>query len=257
MSAVTLLPGIHLVGSGAAGFDLSDSLDCHVYLIEGRTAWALIDSGSGNDSARIIDNIRGLALKSGLDLGMPATLLLTHGHADHSGGAGDLVAAFPTLRARAGSPAAGWISQGNALGISLDRGKASGAYPEEFAYRGTPGVQPLEADELFDLGGHSIRVIETPGHADGHSCFLLREDGTNQGGALFSGDCVFTRGRISLQNLHDVDIPAYAASLSRLHALGIDALFPGHYSVSLHEANRHIRKAHDVFSAGSLPPNAP
>ncbi|GAB3125305.1 MBL fold metallo-hydrolase [Glaciibacter psychrotolerans] len=259
MSAITLRPGVHLVGSGAAGFDLSDALDCHVYLIEGTTGWAVIDAGSGNDSARIVASIRSVAAARGLDLTQPGTLLLTHGHADHSGGTADLLAAFPTLTAYAGAAAAEWVSRGDLQGISLDRGKASGAYPADYAYGGAAPVLPLAGGETRGFGGRSIRVIAAPGHARGHLCFLLQDNAPGPGSAriLFSGDCVFTRGRISLQNLHDVDIPAYANTLAVLDGLNIDALLPGHYSVSLSNAARHIRIAHDAFQAGSVPPNAP
>jgi glyoxylase-like metal-dependent hydrolase (beta-lactamase superfamily II) len=79
-------------------------------------------------------------------------------------------------------------------------------------------------------------LLETPGHR-----------------ALFSGDCVFTGGRVSLQNLHDCRIPEYAASLARLAELEIDELFPGHHEICLARGRRHLVAARDVFTRGLLP----
>jgi hydroxyacylglutathione hydrolase len=251
MSAIELLPGIHLVGSGNAGFDLTNPLDCHVYLIEGDFSWALIDAGSGSDSARIIDNIR----ETGVNLARPGHLFITHGHADHSGGAGDLADAFPTMNVWAGAPANEWIMNGDTDAISLDRGKASGVYPDSYLFRSCREVGMVADTASFDLGGCAIEAVYSPGHADGHVSYLLHaRDGRR---VLFSGDCVFTRGRVSLQNLHDVSIPAYAHTMARLTKLKADVLLPGHYSLSLSNAARHIARAHEAFVAGSVPPNAP
>ncbi len=257
MNSMMLLPGLHLVGSGSAGFDLSDPLDCHVYLVEGTTSWAVIDAGGGGDSQRIIENITSVAKASDLNLAAPGVLLLTHAHADHSGGTADILAAFPSLTARAGTAAAEWVTNGDLVGMSLDRGKASGAYPLDYTYRGTAPVQSIRDNDVVELGGRRLTAIASPGHADGHICFLLEDDLLDAATVLFSGDCVFTRGRISLQNLHDVNIPRYAATLARLASFDVDALLPGHYSVSLADAGRHIRAAHAAFAAGGVPPNAP
>lgn len=251
MNAVTLFEQVHLVGSGNAGFDLTDPLDCHVYLIDGADSWAVIDAGSGNDSGRIIDNM----LSTGIDFQRPGALLLTHGHADHSGGAGDLRAAFPSLSVWAGAPVGEWIMSGNTQAISLDRGKASGAYPETYTYRACSNIRVIADAASIELGGCSIEAIRSPGHADGHFCYVLRLPDSRL--VLFSGDCVFTRGRVSIQNLHDVSIPAHAHTISKLNSLGIDALLPGHYSLSLSDASRHIAAAHAAFTAGRIPANAP
>lgn len=69
----------------------------------------------------------------------------------------------------------------------------------KLARAGTPSV-------VFGPGSiadaHS--AAEPVAHADGHTCYLLDAP---EGRALFSGDCVFTGGRISLQNLHDARVP--------------------------------------------------
>ncbi|WP_405869040.1 MBL fold metallo-hydrolase [Streptomyces sp. NBC_00005] len=228
---------VTLVASGAAGFDLTDPLDCHVYLVQGSRHSALIDAGAGRSGpvvTRAVDH-----------------LLLTHGHADHAGGAAALAEHLPGLRVRAGAAAVKWIATGDEQGLSVDKGKAAGVYPQSYTFTPCPRVEPIADGEEIDLGGGVVlRAVATPGHADGHVCYHLRTPGYR---ALFSGDCVFTGGRISLQNLHDCRVPEYAASLTLLAELDVDALFPGHHEVSLARAGRHLVAARDTVARGLLP----
>lgn len=234
---------IDLIGSGAAGFDLTDPLDCHVYLVRGPAGAALIDAGAGASAREFAQRLRG---ETG-----ERHLLLTHGHADHAGGAAELARSVEGIAVRAGAPADQWIASGDEKLLSVDRGKAAGVYPDEYAFAACPAVRPIADGEQVDLGGGVVlRAVATPGHADGHICYLLDAP---EGRALFSGDCVFTGGRISLQNLHDARVPEYAASLARLAGLEVDMLLPGHHEISLARAGRHLRAARDVLGRGLLP----
>src|SRR5215212_4960848 len=83
---VRITDEVYVVGGGVANaFGLSDDPDCHIYLIDGGGELALIDCGmaSGDSLERILDNVRA----EGLDPGKITTVILTHYHMDHAGGA--------------------------------------------------------------------------------------------------------------------------------------------------------------------------
>jgi len=75
-----ILENVYLVGSGQIG--LSHPFDCHIYLVDGVDELALIDSGAGVDVDLILSNIE----RDGLDPGRIKKIIITHYHADHSGG---------------------------------------------------------------------------------------------------------------------------------------------------------------------------
>ena len=55
---------VHLVGSGQSGFSLTDPLDCHVYLLDGGSELALIDTGVGRDTPAIAAQIEAAGFDS-------------------------------------------------------------------------------------------------------------------------------------------------------------------------------------------------
>lgn len=106
-------------------------------------------------------------------------ILLTHGHVDHTGGAGKLAAQsgavtyvhpdddFLTLHP---------IEQLSALFGTRPPG--SYELPER--------LERLEDGQTLDISGLSLQVRHTPGHTPGHCCFYSEEEGI-----LFSGDQLF------------------------------------------------------------------
>lgn len=83
----------------------------------------------------------------------------------------------------------------------------------------------IEDGELFELAGPlrmRWRALFTPGHSRGHLCFF--EENT---GALITGDMVAGLGTIVIDP-PEGDMADYVASLQRLRALPVRALYPAH-----------------------------
>lgn len=241
-----LLPNVHLVGSGSMGFDLTDSLDCHVYLIDGGAEAAIVDAGSGFG----IDQILAHAEAAGVAPDRIRYLLLTHCHADHAGGAAGLKERLPHLKLVASPLAARWLRTGDEQTISLDMGKKAGFYPQDYVFQPCPVEVEVSEGDTVTVGRVTLQVVETPGHCDGHISFLGEIDGKR---VLFAGDQVFFGGQISLQNIWDCRIPEYANSMLKFKGAAVDALLPGHLSVSLKDGQRHIDAANQLFERVFVP----
>ena len=223
---------------------MTDDYDCHVYLIDGGDEHALIDAGGGRDPDGLIANIRA----DGLDPRKVRQLLLTHGHADHAAGAAALrerlglaVLASPTV--------ARYVREGDERAVSLDVARLAGAYPADFAFPACPVERELSEGDVVRVGDLSLEVVDTPGHSSGHVTFVLR------GGTVsaFCGDALFWGGKILLQHIWDCSLQESIASVEKLAALSLDALYPGHVSFVLKDARRHVEQAMKSIQ-GLVPP---
>lgn len=125
-----------------------------------------------------------------------AALCLTHYHADHAAGAGD-------LRLRLAAPLA--ASHESADKAALD-----------------PPEVPLSAGSRIGFGGGALEVVPAPGHCADHVCFYWRE-----ARALFTGDVLLGEGT-SMIAPPEGDMAAYLSTLERLAQLELVVIYPGH-----------------------------
>lgn len=95
-------------------------------------------------------------------------ILITHKHPDHCDATADVAKAFPAARIvmhALDAPAIGDLARGATL---------------------------VRDGETLPFGdGTSIRMLHTPGHTDGSSCYVFELDAQRVPGALFSGDTLF------------------------------------------------------------------
>jgi glyoxylase-like metal-dependent hydrolase (beta-lactamase superfamily II) len=228
------------------GFDLSDAFDCHVYLVDGGDEAAIVDVGSGYGVEAILANVDA----AGLPRDRVRHVVLTHAHADHAGGAARLRSLLPRARFYAAAPAASWIRDGDEEAFSLAGAKRAGYYPQSYV------LEPCEVDteiahgDRIGVGAVGLEVHATPGHADGQAALLLDDDGVR---SLFSADAIFHNGHIFLQATHDTRVDAQIRTLRHLRGLEIDALFPGHLTISCTNAQRHIERANEALDRIMLP----
>jgi glyoxylase-like metal-dependent hydrolase (beta-lactamase superfamily II) len=191
------------------------------YLLEGTRGLVLVDAGSSGSEQAILERVE--ALGGNLEL-----IWLTHAHLDHYGSAA-------AIRRQTGVPIAAHPADGSALAegrTPIESGRGPGRVlrlllpllerlaPPEPLY---PDLWTEEGDRL-DAYGLDARVLHTPGHTPG-SCTLLVEERW-----AFVGDLLSTRGRPHLQGRYACDWPALEESISRLAALSLERLYPGHGS---------------------------
>ncbi len=229
-----IFDGLHLVGSGMMG--ISHPFDCHVYLIDGGSELALIDTGWGQDNERILANIRA----EGFDPARIGRIFLTHGHPDHAGGAVQLarVLGCEVLAAEEEVP--------GVLGIT-DEPPAAGPpkIAGEVSWLGT-----IADGDLVRVGGIEVRAIIVPGHSYASTCYLCRVGGRC---CLFSGDTVFINGLVSFFNTPGCEISSYRRSIGKLAGLGVEALLPGHHLFTIGNGQANIDRAVRSFKEGRLP----
>jgi glyoxylase-like metal-dependent hydrolase (beta-lactamase superfamily II) len=239
--AVAVRDGVWRVG----GAGLTDDHDCHCYLIHDGAGGILVDAGTGLAARRWLD-----AVASVCD---PATLtgvVLTHYHADHAGGAAAANAAGLPVLASAETAAA--LASGDEERTSLAAARAVGVYPAD--YRLVPATvdRVVAGGDRVAAGGLDVEVVAAPGHCDGHVVVLARVAGST---LLFSGDCLFAGGRVSLQALPDCRLDRYAETVIALAARNVDVLLPGHGDPVLTGAGADVRRAADSFRRLVPPPN--
>jgi glyoxylase-like metal-dependent hydrolase (beta-lactamase superfamily II) len=222
-----LHPRIYLVGSGEIG--LSDSWDCHVYVIDGGSELAMIDAGGGRPAS--FELIRRNMLADGIDPSRIRHIVLTHWHTDHARGA------------------AAWRAELGAKTYLPERerplleGEAHGIIP-------CPVDVGINHGDQISVGDLTLRAIQVPGHSVGICAYLLEVDGYR---ALFAADIVFNNGLIGLINFEGSEMAPYREYLPRLSGLNVDALLPGHLLFTLRNGQSHIDIALEQMKRGFVP----
>jgi glyoxylase-like metal-dependent hydrolase (beta-lactamase superfamily II) len=170
-----------------------------IMTLDGTNTWLISEPGShaalvvdpGPDDEAHLQRVRAVA--AGRDQRI-TTIVLTHRHEDHSGGA-------RRLAELTGAPI-----------LAVDPAQRLGS-------------EGLAAGDVLTDGGCELRVIATPGHTFDSVCLQLPADG-----AVLTGDTVLGRGTTVIGT--DGNLADYLDSVGRLRALAdqtsLRALLPGH-----------------------------
>ncbi len=215
-----------------------DFVNC--YLVEGETKACLIDAGAGvADMAAVA---KSLTQK-------PLTVLITHAHADHVGGA----VWFPEvyihpLDRKSGRDSARAYQRVYFLRSHAYKRKSHGvSFAAALQRNYRPRLLPMNEGDVFDLGGRAIEVYLTPGHT--HGSVTLRDTLT---GDLFTGDNVTPM--VTLHFPRGETVNAWLAGARRTLALaGEGRINVGHGSAPFTKADleKLIGWAEALVNAGN------
>ncbi|MDX8465685.1 MBL fold metallo-hydrolase [Mesorhizobium sp. VK23B] len=229
-----IAPNIYLVASGVQGCSLTNDLDCNCWLFDAEDVYLLFDTGAGVDVPSILREMQ----DDGLNPEKLAYAFLTHGHADHSGGAFEIKRLLGcTLLCS--ELTAGLLLKGEE-GISLAAARSAGVYPHHYRYRQPIPDVAFERGASFDLGNATVTSLPTPGHSLDHTSFVIEQNGFR---ALVTGDALLHSGRMIYQKTYDFDVGRSCDSILSLSQVAFDALLPGHGLFARTGGHRHVDAA--------------
>jgi len=254
-------PGVVLIDTGYVRPGLAAS-----YLVKGQGSAAVIETGTARSVPAIL---AGLAAH-GVGRGDVSHVVVTHVHLDHAAGAGALLAQLPHARL---------VVHPRGARHMIDPSKllagAAGVYGGMDAIRSlygdvvaAPAARVIEAPEgtQVELGGRTLRILDTPGHAKHH---FVVHDPASQG--FFTGDTFgisyreydTAAGPFLFPTTTPVqfDPPALRASVGRMLAERPERMYLTHYGMLEGEIPKRAAMLLDavdghVRAAKAAPPGA-
>ena len=214
-------------------------------LLPGRDGLALVDPGPTSCLPALEAGLR----DRGLTLRDVRTLLLTHIHLDHAGAAGTILERVPGIRVYVHEVGAPHMVDPAKLLASATRlwGDQMDALWGAFIPVPASQVSVVAGGETLDLGGRSLRVAYTPGHAKHHVSFLDEQSGTayvgDTAGIRVSGDYL-----LAPTPAPDIDIEAWLASLDIIDAWQPVSLFLAHFG-EFTPARAHVARYRSTLTA--------
>jgi glyoxylase-like metal-dependent hydrolase (beta-lactamase superfamily II) len=169
--------GIYCIDTGIYRHGLVAS-----YLVRSNDRLAFIETGTARSVPRLLQVVASIGLSPvHVDYVIP-----THVHLDHAGGAGRLMAQCPNARLLVHPKGAAHMIDPAKLTAGAKAVYGEEAFEQELgALLPVPPerVEPADDGAVFDLAGRGLAFLDTPGHANHHSCIL---DARTAG--VFTGD---------------------------------------------------------------------
>jgi len=142
-----------------------------LYLVRGKTASALIDTGISAMADGVIGQLERLGVK-------PDFLIVTHPHPDHINGLDALRERYPEARVVIGTGAREFLAHPKTAAALVAEDRFMSEFLKSQGYR--PGRSPIDRppsvegatvvsdNETIDLGGLTLRILHVGGHAIGN-----------------------------------------------------------------------------------------
>jgi hydroxyacylglutathione hydrolase len=233
---------VYLVGSGLLGNRMSDDYDCNIYYVAAGDKGILVDCGGGRNTHKLLD----ILAQHGFSGEQLEWIVLTHAHADHSGGAALLQRQFGA-KVVCSRLTAELVSGGEDT-LEIGKAREQGIYPADYRYESCVPTIVIEDGEKLYCGDLELHFITTPGHSRDHMSIYIP-----QLAALFCGDVLFSNGRIAVQQAEDFSFEELADSIRRLKELQAKDLFPGHLQPLCGDYGKTLTAAERKFAAGEIP----
>ena len=207
----TIIDGVHRISAGYV----------NAYIIDGDEGVTLVDTLLPRMEGRI-----GKALSEiGRSLDDVASIVLTHSHADHSGGAAAI---------KATSSASVYVSAGDVAAVRGEERPPPPPLADRFPFlkptmRRMPAPAPVVVEHVVGEGidgslPEDLQVIDTPGHTPGHVSYLLER----AGGVLFVGDAaVGKKGEVTRGWMNRAE-PTFDGSLRHIAEFDFELACFGH-----------------------------
>lgn len=198
--------GLFLVGSS----EITDPRDCSVYLLD-LGELMLVDAGAGPSAFSIMSNIERL----GHDPSRLSTVLVTHCHVDHSGGARFFQKEYGARII---------MHERDARAVEEADSRMTAAHWYNLRFEPTRVDVKIQTEEQrFSFGEHALVCLHTPGHTPGSFSVYLDLAGKR---VLFGQDI---HGPFHAD--FGSDLVDWRRSMEKLLALDADVLCEGHFGV--------------------------
>ncbi len=188
-------------------FIMGMGFDANIYFIEADKP-ILIDAGTGWNTTGAVKTIEEHIDPKEID-----SIILTHRHIDHVGGAEELSKICDAQLYASAEEAAPLIS-----GDRTTTGSTMFSIPLNKL-----DVAVLKYGDYFDLGNEKLKIVNTPGHTIGS--ISLYHEGSE---SLFSGDTVFADGGVGRWDFETGNYRQLVGSIEMLLDMKPKNLYPGH-----------------------------